>query len=231
VNKKLETLQKTIGITFSDKSILKRSLIHRSYLNETSKETESNERLEFLGDAVLELIVSDFLFRNYPNRTEGRLTSFRSSIVNTKTLAFVAKEINLGNYLFLSKGEEAGGGRSNSSLLADTFEALLGAIYLDKGLEAASKLVEKLLLPLLPNIIKTKAYIDYKSKLQSLVQEQMRITPTYRVEKETGPDHDKTFYVKCLAGRQVLGKGSGKSKQEAEQSAAKNALEKFESSQ
>jgi len=225
---KLDKLQKTINIVFHNKNLLKKALTHRSYLNESNSATGSNERLEFLGDAVLELIVSDYLYNKYAQAEEGRLTSFRSSIVNTKSLASVAKKIQLGQYLFLSKGEEAGGGRKNSSLLANTFEAVLGAIYLDQGLKKSQKFVEENLLPLLPDIIKRKAYIDYKSRLQTLIQETQKITPTYKVAKEEGPDHDKTFYVYCLAKEKTLGRGKGKSKQEAEQSAAQNALVKLE---
>lgn len=224
---KLNKLETAINIKFKDRTLLKRALVHRSYLNENSKERESNERLEFLGDAVLELVVSNYLYHKYPSLPEGKLTSFRSAIVNTKTLASVAQQIELGNYLYLSRGEEAGGGRQNNSLLADTFEALLGAIYLDQGFNKARQLVEKLLLPLLPGIIERGAYIDYKSHLQALIQEREKITPNYKVIREVGPDHDKTFTVVCLANGKTLGRGKGKSKQEAEQDAARLSLKKL----
>lgn len=227
MDRKLENLQKSTKIKFSNQNLLKKALTHRSYLNESRKTQESNERLEFLGDAVLELIVSDYLYKNYTQVEEGKLTSYRSSIVNTKTLAKVAAQINLGEYLYLSKGEEEGGGRKNESLLADTFESLLGGVYLDQGLQKARFLVEKLLLPLLPSIIKNKAYIDYKSKLQEIVQEKMKVTPVYKVVKEIGPDHAKTFFIDCLAGEKTIGKGKGKNKQASEQQAAKAALEKI----
>lgn len=223
----LTKLQKKIAIVFDDLQLFRTALTHRSYLNETSEDLESNERLEFLGDAVLEYIVSDHLYRNYPDLSEGKLTHLRSAVVKTDTLAEISDTLELGRYLLLSKGEEAGGGRENISLLADTFEALLGAIYLDQGLDIAHSFVESNLLPRLPEIIKTKAYLDYKSHLQTLIQDQKKPTPTYEVVKERGPDHDKTFYVACYTGKELLGKGTGKSKQQAEQDAAKNALEKM----
>lgn len=217
-------LEKTIRITFKNKNLLKTALTHRSYLNEAKDNLLSNERLEFLGDAVLELIVSDYLYRTYLHLNEGRLTNLRSAIVKTQTLAKIASNLTMGKYLFLSKGEETSGGRENISLLADAFEALLGAIYLDQGIERVRKFISTYLLPLLPDIIETRAYLDYKSNLQAIIQEKREITPTYKVIKESGPDHDKTFYVVCMADSVKLGRGKGKNKQAAEQEAAKEAL-------
>lgn len=223
-----DDLQKTIGITFTNQDLLKSAFYHRSYLNEDRSIKRSNERLEFLGDSVLSLLTSHFLYTTYPGEPEGALTNIRSSLVKTKSLCDVSKELGLGELLFLSKGEEESGGRNNQSLLADTFEALLGAIFLDQGLETANKFLETHLFVRVTEIVKNKSYIDFKSLLQEIIQEQTRISPTYRVTKSEGPDHAKTFWVDVVAGESnVLGSGVGKSKQEAESDAAKNALEKM----
>lgn len=225
----LSKLEKKLGVTFKNPSLLQEALTHRSYLNEIKEPLASNERLEFLGDAVLELCVSHYLFDTYPSYPEGKLTSLRSSIVNTKMLADVAKKLGLGNYLFLSKGEEAGGGRNNSSLLADVFEAVLGAVYLDGGREKVEKILTKFVFLEAANIEKNGLYYDYKSLLQEKAQERYRFTPIYTVIKEEGPDHAKTFYSAVLIDKLKIGEGKGKSKQEAEQAAAKAALEAWES--
>lgn len=223
-----EELQKIIGVTFNDPELLKSAFYHRSYLNEDRTIKKSNERLEFLGDSVLSLLTSHFLYETYPGEPEGALTNIRSSLVKTKSLCDVAKGLGLGELLFLSKGEEESGGRNNQSLLADTFEALLGAIFLDQGLDVAKKFLETYLFVRVTDIVKNKSYIDFKSSLQEIIQEQTRISPIYRVTKSEGPDHAKTFWVDVVAGSDsVLGSGVGKSKQEAESSAAKNALEKM----
>lgn len=222
-----DDLQKTTSITFTDQALLKQAFVHRSYLNESSWTKESNERLEFLGDAILSFLTSHFLYRTYPNYPEGTLTNVRSSLVKTKSLAGVADSLHLGDLLLLSKGEEDSGGRQNTSLLADTFEALLGAIFLDQGIETAKKLLEQFLFPNAADIIQNKSYIDYKSLLQEIIQEQSKISPIYRVSKSEGPDHAKTFWVDARLEDKVLGSGMGKSKQEAEQAAATNALEKM----
>lgn len=222
-----DDLQKNIDITFSDSKLLHQAFIHRSYLNETRQFTVSNERLEFLGDAVLSFLTSRYLYATYPQYPEGILTNIRSSLVKTQSLKDVAVELQLGELLYLSHGEEDSGGRKNSSLLADTFEALLGAIYLDQGVPAAEKLLSTFLFPRAKEIVEKKTYIDYKSLLQELIQEESRQSPTYRVTKSEGPDHAKTFWVEAVAGEKVLGSGTGKSKQTAEQSAALNALEKM----
>lgn len=223
-----DDLQQTIGVTFNDQELLKSAFYHRSYLNEDRTIKKSNERLEFLGDAVLSFITSNFLYTTYPDYPEGTLTNIRSSLVKTQSLADSARELKLGELLFLSRGEEDSGGRSNSSLLADTFEALLGAIFMDQGVDTAKKFLEMHLFPKAGDIVKNKSYIDYKSLLQEIIQSESRISPTYRVTKSEGPDHAKTFWVEAKADTKILGVGMGKSKQEAESSAAVNALATME---
>lgn len=219
-----DELQKNIGISFKDQELLKLAFVHRSHLNEAKHMHTSNERLEFLGDSVLSLLTSQFLYRTYQTLPEGTLTNIRSSLVKTTSLCDIARLLKLGDLLFLSHGEEASGGRTNQSLLADVFEALLGAIYLDQGIETAKKFLEKYLFPNAEGIISTKSYTDYKSLLQELIQQDSRVSPTYHVVKSEGPDHARTFWVEARAAGAVLGSGSGKSKQEAEQAAAQRAL-------
>jgi len=223
-----DDLQKTIGIPFKDPELLKLAFVHRSYLNEEKHMHTSNERLEFLGDAVLSFLTSQFLYRTYADYPEGTLTNIRSSLVKTKSLSDIARLLKLGDLLFLSHGEEASGGRTNQSLLADVFEALLGAIYLDQGIEVAGKFLRTYLFPNAEGIIATKSYIDYKSLLQELIQRDSRVSPTYHVTRSEGPDHARMFWVEARAGKTVLGAGSGKSKQEAEQAAALAALATLE---
>lgn len=222
-----DDLQKTIGVGFKDQNLLKQAFAHRSYLNESKDATISNERLEFLGDAVLSLLTSQYLYVTFPDFPEGTLTNIRSSLVKTRSLSDIAIQLHLGQLLFLSHGEEESGGRTNPSLLADTFEALLGAIFLDRGIEIARSFVEAHVLPKTREIIEQKSYIDFKSYLQEIIQEKSKNSPTYRVTKSEGPDHAKTFWVEATAEKVVLGTGSGRSKQEAEQQAASNALEKM----
>lgn len=222
-----EDLEKSTGIIFKDKELLKNAFYHRSYLNEARHIKHSNERLEFLGDAVLSFLTSHFLYREYPDFPEGTLTNIRSGLVKTKSLADVALNLSLGDYLMLSHGEEESGGRRNTSLLADCFEAFLGAIYLDQGIDVARIFLEKHLFPRAQEIVDTKSYIDFKSLLQEIVQQETRISPTYRVAKSEGPDHAKTFWIEVVVGDKVLGSGMGKSKQEGEQAAASAALEKM----
>jgi len=222
----LEELQANIGITFNDINLLRQAFVHRSHLNESKEFQESNERLEFLGDAVLSFVTSQYLYTTYPDFPEGTLTNIRSTLVKTKSLSTVATELNLGTLLLLSRGEESSGGRSNESLLADCFEALLGALFLDQGIEVVKQFLVRLLLGKTEAIIQTKSYVDFKSLLQEITQEKTKISPIYRVTKSEGPDHNKTFWVEVVARDTVLGAGVGKSKQEAEQKAAQNALEK-----
>ena len=223
----LDDLQKNIDIHFTDTELLGRAFIHRSHLNEAKNVRISNERLEFLGDAVLSFLTSHFLYEQYPNFPEGTLTNIRSSLVKTNSLAELARQLNLGELLLLSHGEEASGGRSNQSLLADCFEALLGAIFLDRGIETARKFLRTYLFTKAETIVEHKAYVDYKSELQEIIQQESRISPTYQVVKSEGPDHAKTFWIQTTANGTVLGAGTGKSKQEAEQAAAADALEKM----
>lgn len=223
----LTDLTKKLDLNFRDEAILKQAFIHRSYLNEDRNTKASNERLEFLGDAVLSFLTSHYLYESFPDFPEGTLTNIRSGLVKTATLSRVAGELGLGELLYLSRGEEESGGRKNRSLLADVFEALLGAIFLDQGIDASRIFLTNNLFPIAREIIDKKSYIDYKSHLQEIIQETSKSSPIYRVTRSEGPDHNKTFWVEVLSGTAVLGSGSGKSKQEAEQSAATNALEKM----
>lgn len=222
-----DQLQKNINIPFKDTELLQQAFVHRSFLNEAKNTHSSNERLEFLGDSVLSVLTSHYLYRTYPQYPEGTLTNIRSSLVKTTSLSDIARALKLGDLLFLSHGEESSGGRTNQSLLADVFEALLGAIYLDQGIEVARKFLEQHLFPTAEGIIASKSYLDYKSLLQEFIQQDSRISPTYHVVKSEGPDHARMFWVEAKAGGSVLGSGSGKSKQEAEQAAALTALEKL----
>jgi ribonuclease-3 len=221
----LDLLETVLGVSFTDKKFLHQALIHRSYLNEHKSEGESNERLEFLGDSVLSLIVSTRLYREFKTYPEGKLTNLRSALVRAKTLAVIAEKIGLGKFLLMSRGEENSGGRTNRSLLADTLEAVIGAVYLDQGLISVEKLLERYLFPLIEKVEKDEALIDYKSLLQETTQEKLKQSPLYKVVSEEGPDHNKIFTVLVSVGTTELGTGQGKSKQEAEQDAAKHGLE------
>jgi len=225
----ISKVEKKIGISFKDKNILENAFIHRSYLNEArEKSLNSNERLEFLGDAVVSFMVSQHLFTSFPELPEGKLTNLRSAMVKTKTLATIAKALDLGSHLSLSRGEEDGGGRQNPSILCDCFEALVGAIFLDSGVVAVKKFLSNHLFILVPEIIKNRLYQDYKSDFQEKVQEKHKEPPTYKVLKEEGPDHDKRFLVGVFVEGKKMGEGEGKSKQEAEQKAAKTAFTNHE---
>ncbi len=228
---KTEIFENKFKLKFKNKKLLKIAFIHRSYLNEHPKvELPHNERLEFLGDAVLGLIVSEHLFKKYPKHPEGDLTNFRSSLVNAKTLSKAAKSLKLGQYLSLSKGEEATGGRERQYILANTFESLLGALYLDQGLAATREFIEKYLLTFLSEIIQKKLYKDFKSLLQEKSQEELSVTPAYKILEEKGPDHVKTFRTGVFLGRKKVADGTGNSKQSAEQEAARSALENWQGS-
>lgn len=207
------------------KPVFQTAFTHRSYLNESPEPIESNERLEFLGDAVLSFIISQILFHERPKDTEGTLTNLRSYIVKTQSLAKAAKNLELGKYLRLSKGEELSGGRENIQLLANTYEALLGAIFLDKGLEKAIKFVNETLLPLFQNEIKYGPPRDAKSLLQEITQNKTRQSPKYKVISATGPDHAKEFTVGVYLQGKLIGQGKGFSKQVAEEKAAEQALD------
>lgn len=220
-------LQKDTGIKFHKLALLKNAFIHRSYLNEHKEfKGTSNERVEFLGDAVLSLVVSKFLFEKLPDSSEGELTQIRASLVRTETLAKLARKLELGKYLFLSIGEEDSGGRSNSSILANTFEALIGAIYLDQGIDLVSEFIKGQILNHWEELSKS-AVFDNKSKLQETLQRKFHKSPTYRLEKSWGPDHDKRFEVAVFMEDKLLGNGIGKNKQEAAQNAAFRALSRL----
>lgn len=215
--------------TFQNPDLLTEALTHRSALNENnSTSSVSNERLEYLGDAVLELITSEYLFNQFPKEPEGILTAYRSALVKTTTLAKVATTLRLGDQLLMSKGEEATGGRTNTSLLANTFEALLGALYLDQGHTTVKAFLELHLFPEITTILKEKLYKDSKSHLQEVVQSKGYETPTYEVLNETGPDHDKEFTVVVKVEGTVKGTGKGPSKQKAQQAAASAALTEYD---
>lgn len=220
-------LEKQINIEFKDKELLKQAFTHRSYINENKDLThEHNERLEFLGDAVLELATTSFLFKKYPKRQEGELTSFRAALVNTNTLSEVASSLKFNDFLLLSKGESKDTGRARQYILADTFEAVIGALYLDQGYETAYAFIETNLLGLTDEIVKTGSWIDAKSSFQEKSQEMLSVTPLYETILEEGPDHNKYFTVAVKIKEETVATGKGKSKQEAEQEAARNALEK-----
>ncbi len=222
----LKKLEEKLGVVFKDKNLLKQALIHRSWLNENPESgLENNERLEFLGDAVLELVVTEYLYKNYKN-SEGELTNWRAALVNYVNLSEVAGNLEFNDFLLLSKGESKDMGRARQVILANTMEAIIGAIYLDHGYETVSKFVKQNIICDLEKIIKSKSYKDSKSLFQEQSQEKFGITPNYKVLKETGPDHDKIFEVGVYLNEELAGKGSGPSKQEAEQKAAEAALEK-----
>ncbi|MDD3531883.1 MAG: ribonuclease III [Candidatus Shapirobacteria bacterium] len=221
-------IEEAIGVVFNDKNILKTAFTHRSHLNEKPEEKlSSNERLEFLGDAILEFWVSRVIFNQFPKLPEGLLTNFRSRVVYTPSLADIAQKLNLGQFLLLSVGEEKEGGRENQTLLANTFEALVGAIFQDQGLKTTEKFLEKNVLPRIETVAKKKTLKDYKSRLQELVQEKFRVTPEYRLLKFEGPDHERTFLVGIFIANKKITQGQGLSKQKAQQQAAQKALKKL----
>lgn len=218
--------EKTVGLVFKDKALLRQAFTHRSYLNENrGLRIDHNERLEFLGDAVLELIITDYLFHKYPAKPEGELTSYRSALVNSTTLAEVALKLGMNDYLLLSHGESKDTGRARTYILANTYEAFLGAVYLDQGYEGAHKFVADHVFKLIDKIVESGDWIDAKSRFQERAQEQEGVTPSYKTVKEAGPDHDKHFTVGVYLGNDLVTTGEGRSKQEAEQSAAKRGLE------
>lgn len=212
---------------FKDQKLFSLALTHRSWVNEHNEADGQNERLEFLGDAVLEYVVSAYLYYNFPEKEEGFLTALRSNIVNTINLSKFAKRVDLGPLLKLSKGEESGGGRTNDSLLANTIEALIGALYIDQGLSAAEEFIKKNLLTDIDEKLQVPLK-DAKSRLQELVQSQGYTAPRYTVVSEEGPDHNKQFTVQVSVGENILATGEGKSKNRAQQEAAEQALVKFE---
>ena len=224
----LEKLEKFVFYSFKNEELLKEALTHRSYLNENpSWKVSHNERLEFLGDAVLELVVTEILFKKYPNSAEGQLTSFRAALVNYQMLAEVSKVIELENSLLLSKGEAKDMGRARDVILANAIEALIGAIYLDGGYEAAKNFIEKFVMAKLEEVVEKGLYKDAKSLLQEKTQASQKITPIYRVISEEGPDHKKVFTVGVYLSDKLIASGQGMSKQDAEVEAAKKALQEI----
>ncbi len=223
--RRMAAIEATLGWRFNDRSLLRDALTHRSYLNETRDDRPSNERLEFLGDSVLGLIVTDYLYHRFPDLTEGELTNLRSALVRTEALARFAREMNLGTSLFVGKGEEQSRGRQRPAGLACAFEALLGAIYLDRGYEVARVFALSFAVPALDDVFELQLHRNGKSMLQELVQANRQQTPSYHVVREIGPDHDKSFTVEVRIGSEVLGKGVASNKRTAEQLAAQDALE------
>lgn len=224
--KGFEELEKKLELKFKNKDLLTQAFTHRSYINENPNfHLSHNERLEFLGDAVMELIVTEHLFKEFPEKAEGEMTNWRAALVNAKMLTSVAEELGFNDYLLLSRGESKEGGKARAYILANTFEAFLGALYLDSGYGPCEEFIKNNLLAKLPEIIKEGSYKDSKSKFQEEAQERVGITPNYKVLRETGPDHDKKFIVGVYLGQDLVAEGKGSSKQEAEEDAAALALE------
>lgn len=224
-DKTLEIFQKGAGILFKNSELLEQAFTHRSYLNEAHAGTRAhNERLEFLGDAVLELSVTDHLFRAYPAHTEGDLTSYRAALVNAVTLSGIAKTLGMEKCLLLSKGEARDTGRARSTILANTFEAVVGALYMDQGYAAANDFIVRFVVPQMEEVLAKGAWRDAKSMFQEFAQEKYGLTPKYVTVRAEGPDHDKQFVVAVSVGDVEVAQGEGKSKQEAEQMAAEKAL-------
>ena len=223
--KDFSKLEKTLNLSFKNKDLLIQAFCHRSFLNENPDlHLEHNERLEFLGDAVLELVVTEYLYQKYPKKSEGELTNWRAAMVNAKQLSEITKDLDLNDFLLLSRGETKELGKARQYILANTFEALVGAVYLDQGYKAVEEFIGKNLIKKLPEIIKKGLFKDAKSRFQEETQERVGITPSYKVLEEWGPDHAKHFIIGVFLGEELVAKGEGSSKQEAEEEAAKNAL-------
>lgn len=217
--------EKKIGYAFRDARLIEQAFTHRSYLNENrEKGREHNERLEFLGDAVLELVVTEFLFSKYPEKPEGELTAYRAALVNTVSICEAAVALGMNEYLLLSRGESRDTGRARQIILANAFEALIGAIYLDSGYDAAKTFIASQLFHKTDEVVSKRLWQDAKSKLQEIAQEKLRVTPLYQLLDQSGPDHDRTFVVGAYIGQEKVATGEGRSKQEAEQDAAQKAL-------
>lgn len=221
-----EPFLKKLGITFSDTTLVRQAFTHRSYVNEhRGEQIEHNERLEFLGDAVLELVMTDFLYKKYPDCTEGDLTAYRAALVNTISISDAAVTLGMNEFLLLSKGESKDTGRARQYILANTFEAFIGAVYLDQGYDAAQKFIADSLFHKTEEIVENRLWQDAKSRLQEMAQEKEGITPHYDMLEESGPDHDKVFIAGAFIGEELVARGEGNSKQEAEQAAAEAAVE------
>lgn len=209
---------------FKDKKLYDRVFTHRSFLNESTDVTESNERLEFLGDSILSFIISSYIFEHYPHLKEGELTALRSVLTNTQTLYKFAESLDLGQYLKLSRGEESTGGRTNKTILANTFEALLGGIYMDQGIDAATKFVNSVIITQIDEVVNDQGLKDPKSMLQEKTQEVHKMSPQYKIVREEGPDHAKIYTTGVFLNNRLLAEGTGHSKQESEKNAAEQAL-------
>ncbi len=220
----LGALQQRLAYKFEDQDLLSRALCHRSWVAESRDDIRSNERLEFLGDAVLGWVIADLVFHRFADLAEGALTDLRKSVVNAHALAEVAAELHVGECLLLGRGEDAAGGREKVSILSDAMEAVLGAVYLDGGHQPVFELIDRLFMVRLEHAVGTLDRLDYKSALQEVLAQQGRPSPDYRV-RSTGPDHDKTFYAKVLVAKELLGEGEGRSKKAAEQAAASVAFD------
>jgi ribonuclease III len=222
----LKKLEKIIDVKFKNKDLLQQAMVHRSYINEHSNfKVGHNERLEFLGDAVLEIIITEYLYLNFPDKPEGDLTNWRASLVNSKMLYQVAQSLNFDDYLLLSKGESKDkDSKARQYILANSVEAIIGAIYLDQGIEPSKKFILKNIISSLDEIIKNKAYLDPKSRFQEVAQEIVGVTPSYQVLKEEGPDHNKKFTVGLFLNQELVSSGEGSSKQEAQTDAAEKGL-------
>lgn len=222
----LGKLQKILRVDFTDTTLLLSAITHRSYLNEHREATwDHNERLEFLGDAVLELVVTDFLFAKYPEKPEGELTAVRAALVNTVSLSAASEQLGVNDYLLMSKGEAKDVGRARQYILANAFEACIGAIYIDQGYDAAKGFIAERLFPKTEEIVRKRLWQDAKSRFQELSQEHASVTPTYETVGQSGPDHDRVFTVGVFLRREKIAEGIGRSKQEAEQQAAERAIE------
>lgn len=215
-----------IGYTFRDARLIEQAFTHRSYLNENRERgREHNERLEFLGDAVLELVVTEFLYAKYPEKPEGELTAYRAALVNTVSICDAAVQLGMNEFLLLSRGESRDTGRARQIILANAFEALIGAMYLDRGYDAAKEFIAKQLFHKTDEVVANRLWQDAKSRLQEIAQEKLRLTPAYQLLDQSGPDHDRTFIVGAFLGSEKAAIGEGRSKQEAEQNAAQKALD------
>ncbi|MGO9137644.1 MAG: ribonuclease III [Syntrophales bacterium] len=224
----LENFQRTLGYHFNRIELLDNALIHRSFVNETpALSCKDNERLEFLGDAVIGLCLSDLLMKRFPDYAEGQLSKLRAYVVNEQSLAGLARNLNIGAYLVLGRGEEGSGGRTKTSILSNAFEAVAAAIYIDCGFEKTSKFLENLFASVVEEGMKSVIYKDYKTALQEICQNRFKETPKYTLINETGPDHDKVFEISLTIAGMITTAGTGKSKKEAEQLAARRALEEF----
>lgn len=221
-------LEKAIGIKFKNAELYEQAFTHRSFLNENSNIDTHNERLEFLGDAVIELIVTDFLYNKYPEKPEGELTALRASLVRRNTLGEVGEELKFDDYLRMSKGESGNTAKARAVILSNTFEAFVGALYLDQGIKIANKFVDKFLHPRIKEILEESHHIDAKSHFQEIIQERDGVTPHYKVEKSSGPDHNRTFEIGVYIGENLIAKAKGSSKREAETNAAAAALADLE---